>query len=50
MATGELSLQNVPTVRKAFPFHGPPTRYVKLLVTHAPGTFFPPPTSKQTAG
>ena len=33
-------------------FHGPLTRYVKLRVAHAPGmpgTFSPPPTSKETA-
>ena len=33
--------------------HGPPTRYVKLRVAHAPGmpgTFSPPPISKETAG
>ena len=32
--------------------HGPLTRYVKLCVAHAPGmpgTFSPPPTSKETA-
>ena len=32
--------------------HEPLTRYVKLRVAHAPGmpgTFFPPPTSKETA-
>ena len=32
--------------------HGPLIRYVKLLVAHAPGmpgTFSPPPTSKETA-
>ena len=32
--------------------YGPLTRYVKLRVSHAPGmpgTFFPPPTSKETA-
>ena len=31
--------------------HGPLTRYVKLRVAHAPdmpGTFSPPPTSKET--
>ena len=36
---------------KRYP-HGPLTRYVKLLVAHAPGmpgTFSPPPTSKETA-
>ena len=34
-------------------YHGPLTRYVKLRAAHAPGmpgTFFPPPTSKKTAG
>ena len=34
------------------PCHGPLTRYVKLWVAHAPGmpgTFSPPPTSKETA-
>ena len=33
-------------------YNGPLTRYVKLLVAHAPGipgTFSPPPTSKETA-
>ena len=30
-------------------FHGPLTRYVKLWVPHAPGMFFPPPNSKETA-
>ena len=33
-------------------WHGPFTRYAKLLVVHAPGmpeTFSPPPTSKKTA-
>ena len=33
-------------------FHGPLTRYVKLRVAHAPGmpgTFSPPPTTKETA-
>ena len=29
--------------------HGPLTRYVKLRVAHAPGTFSPPPTSKEFA-
>ena len=32
--------------------HGPLTRYVKLGIAHAPGmpgTFSPPPTSKETA-
>ena len=28
--------------------YGPLTRYVKLRVAHAPGTFSPPPTSKET--
>ena len=33
--------------------NGPLTRYLKLLVAHAPGmpgTFSPPPISKETAG
>ena len=38
--------------RGCFTGNGPLTRYVKLRVAHAPGmpgTFFPPPTSKETA-
>ena len=31
------------------PLHGLLSRYVKLLVAHAPGTFTPPPISKETA-
>ena len=41
--------QNVPA---SGCFHGPLTRYVKLWAVHAsgmPGTFSPPPTSKETA-
>ena len=36
-----------------FSLHGPPIRYVKLRVAHAPGMpgrFSPPPTSEETAG
>ena len=39
------------TVRKQSD-HGPLVRYVKLRAEHAPGmtgTFYPPPTSKETA-
>ena len=37
--------------REAISNHGPLTRYAKLRVAHTsgmPGTFFPPPTSKET--
>ena len=43
-------LLNAPP-RLHYNVHGPLTRYVKLWVAHAPGmpgTFFPPPTSKET--
>ena len=30
--------------------YGPLTRYAKLRIAHAPETFSPPPTSKETTG
>ena len=44
---GSLVPENHPTYNVGC--NGPIARYVKLGLAHAPGTFSPPPTSKETA-